>query len=50
MNGLALKKIFYNYFIKLKDIKIFGFGIVHAFGFGLDMVVFVSFIHLGFDH
>ena len=48
MNGLIFNKRLSNYFTQLKGIKIFGFGIVHAFGLGLDMVVFISFLHLGF--
>ena len=48
MNGLIFKKRLFNYYTQLKGLKIFGFGIVHAFGLGLDMVVFISFLHLGF--
>ena len=48
MNGLIFNKRLSNFYTQLKGIKIFGFGIVHAFGLGLDMVVFISFLHLGF--
>ena len=48
MNGLIFNKRLSNYFTQLKGIKIFGFGIVHAFGLGLDMVVFISFLRLDF--
>ena len=48
MNGLIFKKRLSNYYTQLKGLKIFGFGIIHAFGLGLDMVVFISFLHLGF--
>tara|TARA_B100000315_G_C14366846_1_gene491067 strand:+ start:232 stop:666 length:435 start_codon:yes stop_codon:yes gene_type:complete len=47
MNDSIYKKRLSNYFTQLKGIKIFGFGIIHAFGFGLDIVVFISFLHLG---
>ena len=49
MNHLIFRKMFSNYFIQLKAIKIFGFGIVHAFGLGIDMVVFISFLYLGYN-
>ena len=48
MNGLIFNKRLSNYFTQLKGIKIFGFGIVHAFGLGLDLVVFISFLRLNF--
>ena len=48
MNGLIFNKRLSNYFTQLKGIKIFGFGIVHASGLGLDLVVFISFLYLGF--
>ena len=46
MNGLIFNKRLSNYFTQLKGIKIFGFGIVHAFGLGLDVVVFMAFLRL----
>ena len=48
MNGLIFNKRLSNYFTQLKGIKIFGFGIVHALGLGLDIIVFISFLRLGF--
>jgi putative flippase GtrA len=48
MNGLIIKKRLYSYYTQLKGIKIFGFGIVKAIGFGLDIGVFILFLRLGF--
>ena len=48
MNGLIFKKRLSNYYTQLKGLKIFGFGIIHAFGLGLDIVVFILFLRLGF--
>jgi putative flippase GtrA len=48
MNGLIFNKRLSNFYTQLKGIKIFGFGIVHAFGFGLDIVVFILFLRLNF--